>query len=125
MATLKDKLTARNGQQIETAVARIFGRGTMTVAQERDQTFELIARARALQSEMIARGVARAFRPVGRLVARIGEGLRARHAANVLSRLDDRTLNDIGIFRAEIDAIAHRMAESGNDNRARDSRHAA
>lgn len=114
MATLKDKLTARNGQQIDTAFARIFDRETLTVAQERDRAVELIHQARAAQSEMIGRGIAYIFRPLGALVRRLAEAHRARSAMRVLHGMDDRMLADIGVFRGDIDAAAHRLAANGN-----------
>jgi uncharacterized protein YjiS (DUF1127 family) len=125
MATLKDKLTARNGQRIETRLAQIFGRDTLSVSQERDRAADLIAEARVRQAEMIGRALARAGRPLGRLFARLAEAHRARESARELSQLDDRMLSDIGICRADIGALAHRMAESGNDNYPGDRRHIA
>lgn len=76
------------------------------------------ARARRLQSEAIGRG----FGTAGRFLARIGADARRRMVSAVrkrrtmaeLSRLDDHTLADVGIDRAQIPVIAQGLiAPSG------------
>ena len=76
------------------------------------------ARARRLQSEALARAAG----AVGRILARGGSGayrwiagaIRGRRTIAELSRLDDHTLADIGIDRAQIPMIARGLiAPSG------------
>lgn len=62
-----------------------------------------MARARA---EAITRSLAGIGRVVGRLAARIGKWRRYRTALAELENLDPRTLNDIGITRADIPRVA-------------------
>lgn len=63
-------------------------------------------RARALRSETVGIGLGRFSAWLGRLVHRLVARIARRRTRNELAALDRRTLQDLGISRNDIDAIA-------------------
>lgn len=55
--------------------------------------------------------VAPAFSAFASAIAAVNRGIVYRRTISALSRLDDHTLRDIGITRAEIEHIARNLAE--------------
>jgi uncharacterized protein YjiS (DUF1127 family) len=60
--------------------------------------------------DAVAELISRAALSVVHMIAAVGRGIAYRQTVRALSRLDDRTLDDIGVLRSEITHIAWEKA---------------
>jgi uncharacterized protein YjiS (DUF1127 family) len=77
---------------------------------------EARTRAHQARAEAFGRAVDRFAKAAGKVWRAVVAALRERSIAYDLSRLDDRTLRDIGVSRSEIPYIARIYAWPVNDN---------